>query len=797
MALVHILDKQTDEIIGTLDIGEYTDAVRRSSLDNKNQFDFTALKDFDKLEKRNRVLVQDADGFFHEYIITFAEQRDRYQKHIMADASFVDLAKAKVIPPTTLQGATPYTAAEYALANTEWQVGDIDFTSTQTITLNDYTNPYDLLKQIASIFGLELRFRVEVSGNRIVGRYVDLKQQIAGFEGKEIEFGKDLIGINRKEDNSQIVTALLGVGPKREDGTRLTYLATDADALQRWGRNGKHLIEVYEPESADINMTLEQLRELTEAELKKRIDAIVTYEGTAAAIEHIPGLSHEKIRLGQTVRIKDTGYTPPLYVEARIQEVEEDPATRRVLSFKIGNFVEYKKEDLEAQIKLLKELMKQKASSADVQQALEYAEQKAQEAETNAKQYADSQDVTLYEDVTYYADQVASTAENNAKQAVQNGEVPIPASAVLGELELANTVLKNANSTVFSDQNGNLYFIDPNNPNLVVKITSNGIAVGKNGVNGAFATAITGNGIIADLITSGIINTDLVRIANDRVTIDKNGVTVKQADFLIEDPITNVKISIVKKTNLVQDHSFEMFDADASDNPVDISRYPEDVFYKWKIFGSPKLLSDKYSEIENSYHPIFGANTAVVHRGASFEQWIAVKSNTTYTLSAFFRTSMKYNPAGAGPRLHIEFLDANLNSIGGASQDFPTTPANNPTVIRHAKTFTTPSTARYVRILPLSTVNGSWIEADGMQLVEGDKPVTYDPEDKLWQMRTGFREKFYSVYSPVFNSVAVKYLGLEDKTVSQANGFLALRSLNDRIYLQSPIEIRAVKPYTT
>ena len=227
------------------------------------------------------------------------------------------------------------------------------------------------------------------------------------------------------------------------------------------------------------------------------------------------------------------------------------------------------------------------------------------------------------------------------------------------------------------------------------------------------------------------------------------------------------------------------------------SAVTDDAFYKWKLFGSPKLLSDKYTETENSYQPIFGANTAVVHRGASFEQWIPVKPNTTYTLSAFFRTSIKYNPSGAGPRLHIEFLDANLNSLGGASQDFPATPANDPTVVRHAKTFTTTSATRYLRILPLSTVNGSWIEADGVQLVEGDKPVTYDPEDSLWQMRTGFREKFYAIHSPVFDTVAVKYLGLDDKTISQANGFLVLRSLNDRIYLQSPIEIRAVKPYTT
>jgi phage minor structural protein len=419
MALVHILDRQTDQIIGTLDAGEYN-GVRRSSLDNKNQFDFVAFRHFDILQKRNRVLVRDADGFFHEYIITFVEQQSRYQKRVMSDASFIDLAKAKVIEPRTLEGQTSVTIAPFILSGTEWQVGEVDHTITANVVIENYTNPYDLLKKVAEIFGLEIRFRVEIKGNKITGRYVDLKKPIDTFQGKEIEFGKDLIDITRKEDNSRIVTALLGVGPKREDGTYLTYLAADTDALQRWGRNGNHLVEVYQPDNIDENMTLDQLKELTEAELKKRIDSIVTYEGTAAAIEHIPGFSHENIRLGQTVRIKDVGYTPSLYVEARILELEEDPATRRILSFKLGNFVEYKKEDLEKQIKLLKELMAQKASSAAVQQALEYAEQKAAEAEQAAKQYADAQDVTVYEDATYYADQVSTSKANEAKQHADN-----------------------------------------------------------------------------------------------------------------------------------------------------------------------------------------------------------------------------------------------------------------------------------------------------------------------------------------------------------------------------------------
>jgi phage minor structural protein len=379
MALVHILDKQTDEIVGTLNMNKkeiLSEPVRKDSLNSMNTFDFIANALVQKsrlLEKRNRLIIQDEDGFFREYIITYAEQNKRDEKHVRSDASFSDLVKAKVIEPQVLTGATSVTAVELALDGTEWTPGSIEFTDTQSITIDDYTNPLALLQQIASTFGLEIAYRVEIVGSRVVGRYVDMRKQIAGFEGKEIAFAKDLVGVIRKEDGGQVLTALLGVGPEREDGTRLTVLIEDDDAFQRWGRNGQHLIEPFEASSIDADVTLEQLQALTETELKKRIDAIVSYECEAVSLEHTFGREHEKIRIGQTVRIKDDGYQPPLYVEGRIEEVEVYQATGQIKSFKIGNFVEYRKEDLEKQVALLKQVITQKASKSFVQN---YSEKK-------------------------------------------------------------------------------------------------------------------------------------------------------------------------------------------------------------------------------------------------------------------------------------------------------------------------------------------------------------------------------------------------------------------------------------
>jgi phage minor structural protein len=271
------------------------------------------------------------------------------------------LQKAKIIEPQTLQGATADTATTKALEGTEWRKGKVDYNGIRTLKIEEYTNPYSLLKRIASEFGLDLRFRVAVEENKIV-RYVDLLLPDDEFDGKEVVFGKDLIGLRRIEDAQNIVTALLVLGPEQEDGTRLTVLVENNDALQRWGRNGQHLIEVYEPQITAEDVTIERLRTLGQNALQKSIDALVKYECQAAVLEHITGKEHEKVRLDRTIRIKDEGYTPPLYLEAKVLEIKEQPSTGKILDFKLGNYKEYSKADLESQISTLKKQLTDRLS---------------------------------------------------------------------------------------------------------------------------------------------------------------------------------------------------------------------------------------------------------------------------------------------------------------------------------------------------------------------------------------------------------------------------------------------------
>src|SRR5690606_34861321 len=141
------------------------------------------------------------------------------------------------------------------------EMGNVDFNGVRTITFDNYTNPYAYLKRIASEFDLELDFRIEHDNGNVTGRYVDLVEKVGHWRGRSVKLGKDLIDLKRIVNTENIVTALRVIGPIREDGSRLEVIVEDEEALQRWGRNGQHIIKEYEPRFEDIdNATIARLR---------------------------------------------------------------------------------------------------------------------------------------------------------------------------------------------------------------------------------------------------------------------------------------------------------------------------------------------------------------------------------------------------------------------------------------------------------------------------------------------------------------------------------------------------------
>ncbi|ASL65329.1 phage tail spike protein [Bacillus cereus] len=326
--ILHVVDFKTEQIVANIQPKDYWDDKRHWEI--QNNIDTLEFKVFDNTEhaatliQQNLVLKEVRDGRIVPYAITEAE-KDSHDRSVIAYASgeWIQLAKAGIIPPQKLEGKTVMEMVNIALAGTKWKTGNIEYASFRSMTIDEFIDPLSFLKKIASLFELEIQYRAEVVGSQIIGRYVDMVKKRGQETGKEVTLGKDLIGIKRVENSQNICTSLVGFVKKEGDiiitvesiNNGLPYIV-DSDAFQRWNERGQHKFGFYTPETEE-DITPQRLMTLMKTELAKRVNTSVVYEVQAQSIGRVFGLAHELINEGDTIRIKDTGFTPKLYLEAR------------------------------------------------------------------------------------------------------------------------------------------------------------------------------------------------------------------------------------------------------------------------------------------------------------------------------------------------------------------------------------------------------------------------------------------------------------------------------------------------
>lgn len=202
-----------------------------------------------------------------------------------------------------------------------------------------------------------LDFYIELSSNTVKGRYVVLKKKNSLFKGKEIEYGKDLVGLTRKIDMSEIKTALIAVGPENDKGKRLELVVTDDEAQSQFNLPMRYIWGIYEPQSDDQNMNETRLSSLAKTELNKRKSAVMSYEITSTDLEVT--YPHEIISIGDTVRVKHRDFNPPLYVEAEVI-AEEYNIISENSTYTFGQPKEFKESELREEFNKRLNLIHQK-----------------------------------------------------------------------------------------------------------------------------------------------------------------------------------------------------------------------------------------------------------------------------------------------------------------------------------------------------------------------------------------------------------------------------------------------------
>nr|WP_276311632.1 phage tail spike protein [Staphylococcus haemolyticus] len=309
-------------------------------------FDFTIENTrAEKLRERNRIIAQDNNGTFREFIIIHVADNFDGTTEIECNASYLeDLKTAKPVKPGKFEAHTTTQALLKTLADTGWEVSDdTEYGGNRTTSWTSHTNPFDLIYMLCTTYDMVPSFYIELGAHTVEHRCVSITKPKNLFKGKEITKGKDLTGMIRTIDLSEVKTALLAVGPEKEDGSRIETVVVDDEAQEIFGLPNRYIWDVYEPESNDENMTLKRLTTLAKTELNKRNQAAISYEVSSTDIHKY--YNDVTVHLRDIVRVKDRDFRPPLYIEAEVIGIKYNWLADES-EFTFGNVIEYEETKL-------------------------------------------------------------------------------------------------------------------------------------------------------------------------------------------------------------------------------------------------------------------------------------------------------------------------------------------------------------------------------------------------------------------------------------------------------------------
>lgn len=312
----------------------------------------------------NYVAFKNDDGEYKLFQITQTEEyhEDAMYINVYAEGAGLELInkvfRARKSPSTTLRKFM-----EMVLDETGWNVGMIPFSIQESLDLDlpDAT-VYSTLQSTLSKYGVEMAFRCEINHGRISSKFVDLYTQRGRVTGKRFSFGRDIEGIKRKVDSSELFTALIGRGNKDISFKDVTVdgidkplgqdFVADQESYDRYNNNGYHIVGIFK---YDTDSPEELLRE-TYKQLEKCKEPKIEYEVSVVLLGELLGNSWEKVRIGDTVAIVDNAFNPPIHLMARVSKMDKSFTNNQSDTCTLANFVEVQSNITDEMRKIASEL---------------------------------------------------------------------------------------------------------------------------------------------------------------------------------------------------------------------------------------------------------------------------------------------------------------------------------------------------------------------------------------------------------------------------------------------------------
>ena len=196
----------------------YMDDSHVETLDGELSYDFTTPADRPEsalITEECMVLFRDSNGQYRLCRIKTVDeqhQRGNRVKIVHSEGSHGDLNGFRV-RPVTFTGEPIKTALMTLVAGTPWTVGDAAWSGIHSGSFSDWPTVLAAVRSIVAEFALEIEWRGAFSGNSVTSRTCNVVERIGADTGKTFTYRKDIKGLRRTSDSSQLYTALIYQGP--------------------------------------------------------------------------------------------------------------------------------------------------------------------------------------------------------------------------------------------------------------------------------------------------------------------------------------------------------------------------------------------------------------------------------------------------------------------------------------------------------------------------------------------------------------------------------------------------------
>lgn len=102
------------------------------------------------------------------------------------------------------------------LDGTDWRVGYIDDGLQNVTTTFYYVSAKEALKELQSLVGCEFVFKVEISGQKITDKWIEVYSEMGNRTKKRFNYGTNALTVVRETNKADIYTALIGRGKGEE-----------------------------------------------------------------------------------------------------------------------------------------------------------------------------------------------------------------------------------------------------------------------------------------------------------------------------------------------------------------------------------------------------------------------------------------------------------------------------------------------------------------------------------------------------------------------------------------------------